>query len=55
MSEAEDEAEQLEGDRKTVEALIAHGDPLTMDPPFQNSPTRLLQNSPTQLFSVDHS
>ena len=29
MSDAEDEAEQLEGDRKTVEALIAHGDPLT--------------------------
>jgi len=28
MGDAEDEAEQLEGDRKTVEALIAHGDPL---------------------------
>jgi hypothetical protein len=26
---SDDEAEQLEGDRKTVEALIAHGDPLT--------------------------
>ena len=29
MSDAEDDAEQLEGDRKTVQALIAHGDPLT--------------------------
>ncbi len=26
---SDDDAEQLEGDRKTVEALIAHGDPLT--------------------------
>jgi hypothetical protein len=25
-----------------------------LDPPFQNSPTRLRQNSPTRLFSVDH-
>jgi hypothetical protein len=25
-----------------------------MDPPFQNSPTRLRQNSPTCLFSDDH-
>jgi Regulator of ribonuclease activity B len=29
MSDVEDEAAQLEGDRKTVEALRAHGDPLT--------------------------
>jgi hypothetical protein len=26
-----------------------------VDPPDQNSPTRLRQNSPTQLFSLDHS
>jgi len=26
----------------------------TLDPPDQNSPFRLLQNSPTQLFSLDH-
>jgi hypothetical protein len=29
MDDAEDDAPQLEGDRKTVEALRAHGDPLT--------------------------
>jgi hypothetical protein len=29
MSNADDEAAQLAGDRQTVEALIAHGDPLT--------------------------
>lgn len=31
------------------EALMAK-----VDPPAQNSPSRPLQNSPTQLFSLDH-
>ncbi|MBA3461471.1 MAG: ribonuclease E inhibitor RraB [Deltaproteobacteria bacterium] len=29
MSDDEDDPEQLDGDRKTVASLIAHGDPLT--------------------------
>jgi hypothetical protein len=36
VSDEDDDAAQLEGDRKTVEALIAHGDPLTKARPVDH-------------------
>jgi REP element-mobilizing transposase RayT len=42
------------GKRGPVFADRYHARALRMDPPFQNSPTLLRQNSPTCLFSDDH-
>jgi hypothetical protein len=39
---------------RDVQDAPAGGVEHEMDPPFQNSPTRLRQNSPTCLFSDDH-
>lgn len=36
VTDDNDEAAQLEGDRKTVDALIAHGDPLTKARPVDH-------------------